>query len=286
MISQLTYNNIDTVYVCGDVHGYFDPILSFLKKIRATDSIFIIAGDAGIGFSSREGDIMSMRKLKDYCVNNNVVVLCVRGNHDNPQFYRDHVIDEPWIKLLEDYTLISVTLKDGKSGRILTVGGGVSIDRVYRKMKHERQVAMYAETHLGMPMETVLERVHELWWQDEKPVYDEEKLSHIGRDVYAVITHTCPSFVGLKDKEILYYWFSKDPELSDDLDYERSTMDKIYRYLHAGGNVVSEWYYGHFHKHMVEEVNGTTFTMLDMERNGKIDVGEIKFDKRNDTEEF
>lgn len=56
------------------------------------------------------------------------MIFLIRGNHDNPLVFQNPKYKSGRVITLSDYDIIEF-----KNKRILTIGGGTSIDRLYRK---------------------------------------------------------------------------------------------------------------------------------------------------------
>ncbi|MBP5637237.1 MAG: serine/threonine protein phosphatase, partial [Bacteroidales bacterium] len=104
------------------------------------------------------------------------------------------------------------------------------------------------------------------YWADEKPVYDEEALNDISKELQidTVITHTAPSFCELILKDGLTEWAELDPDIPVDCAREREIMDQIVTHLKSAEHPVSHWYYGHFHQSWSSEIDDILFSMLDI----------------------
>lgn len=234
------------IVVCGDIHGAFNALI-FLSCIRyqMTDTLIIVAGDCGFGFEEPGYyDSVYKRNASRLSQANNWVVM-VRGNHDDPVFFREERISHERFRCVPDYSVIQVC-----DHTILCVGGAVSIDRAYRKTGESGflrpDIASY--------------------WVDEMPVFNELALDEISQNfkIDTVITHTAPSFCELSDKAGLAPWATMDPEIPADCGRERKTMDQIHAYLKSSGHPLSRWYYGHFHKSWCSEIDGVLYSMLDI----------------------
>jgi hypothetical protein len=66
-----------------------------------------------------------------------------------------------------------------------------------------------------------------------------------------------------------------DKDLETDIDNERHIMDNVYKKLKEDGHSLKNWFYGHFHFHSTEYIDGTKFVMLDMFRNGNYDFYDV-----------
>ena len=185
----------------------------------------------------------------------------VRGNHDDPSYFNEEKINFTNIKSVPDYSIITVG-----DYHILCVGGGISIDRLYRKAEYEGRLKL-AQTYHPYFTEEELKNVFcfPSYWEDEMPVYDEDKLNEIndlGLNISYVISHTSPHFCFKNDKDGIKRFIEKDPQLSEDLDVERATMTSIYNKLKEDNHLLLKWVYGHFHSHNDDMIEGTRFIAL------------------------
>ncbi len=241
-----SFPNAKNVVICGDIHGEFNSLIyKMCIQYQLTDTLIIVAGDCGIGFE-KPGyyeQIFSRNSSRLSKSNNWIVML--RGNHDDPTYFRDEKIAHQRFRTIPDYSVIQAC-----GHNILCVGGAVSIDRTYR-----------TEHDSGHPSAGVAS-----YWEDEMPVLDEDALTAIGQKVKidTVVTHTSPSFCELVSKAGLSEWAARDPQLLDDCDSERKTMDKICEHLKSDRHPVGHWYYGHFHQSWNSEIDGILFSMLDI----------------------
>ena len=246
------------IYVIADLHGNFNIISDIIDSNKLKDCILIVAGDIGLGFKYDTYYDNIFKVINEILVNNNVYCYLVRGNHDDPSYFSEKKIDLSNMKTVCDYTIISVG-----NHNILCVGGGISIDRSHRKFVTSQNIAFEVFFN-GKSIEEANKSVNILYWSDEAPVFDFDKLEEIkneGVDIDYVITHTSPSFCFKKNKDGIKRFLDRDKELSSDLDNERNVMDLIYKYLKSNNQIV-KWVYGHFHKHNIEIIDGTEFIAL------------------------
>ena len=235
--------DIFNLYFVGDIHGDFQSIKNKTKDF--TNTCFIFCGDIGVGFSDTP-----LRKFKGFIdkiifpflKKRNNMFICIRGNHDNPDYFSQQYVQNSRFILVKDYTVISF-----KDKNILSIGGGLSIDRVRRQ-------------------------VGKSYWVNEMPVFDQRKIDQIMGElnINVIATHTAPSFVALKDKgEIITYYSVFDVNLLDDCVLERKIMDNIYNYI-SEKQSIEYWYYGHFHNSFNEKYKETTFIGLNIEEIKKL----------------
>ena len=247
------------LYAVGDIHGYFNEFSFMLKRYDLHNDCIIVCGDCGIGFSLTAAvEKQNMAKLNKVCKERNVHVIMVRGNHDNPAYFKNGMANTKNIIAVPDYTVVN--------GNILCVGGAISIDRTYRLDAKEVTVRHYMKYHPGVTIEEAWRKTSDNVWPDEAPVYNEEALTDVTSQnlrIEHVITHTAPSFCEPFTKDGLARWASMDEKLLSDVDDERHTMDMIYQKLLSDGHPLKDWTYGHYHKHKSQFYNGVKFTMLD-----------------------
>lgn len=250
--------NIDvkTIYAVGDIHGYFGSLISMIKRYEITDSCIIVCGDCGLGFNKWDATKAYLKRLNDTCKKQNVMTVMFRGNHDDPDFFTKGNITSN-IMPVPDYAVIN--------GSILCVGGGTSIDRQYRKQLKDKACYQYFKYHPCCSIEEAMDNTSNFYWENELPVYDEEKLNEIkenGITITTVCTHTCPSFCDPLTKDGIKEWIKADPDLSVCIDEERHVMDCLYQKLLDDGHPLKEWVYGHYHRHNFQVINDINFIML------------------------
>lgn len=146
----------DNVIVCGDIHGEYETLIYEITRRGISNAVVIVAGDCGFSFCRLAYyDDMYKRKMHRKLEKSNVLLLMVRGNHDDPIYFEKELIDYPYMKTLPDYTVAHT-----QSHNILCIGGAVSQDRNIR-------ISMMAVQGKGkMP----------LWWKDEFFVFKKEEL--------------------------------------------------------------------------------------------------------------
>lgn len=250
------------IYVLGDIHGD----LQMLKLRISNDDMMqkcniIIAGDIGLGFELLKTHISEYKRLNKFMIERDIHLYLLRGNHDDPSYFNEHLIDSSNIVTLEDYTVLKC-----ENTHILCVGGGISIDRTHRIKRYEQRLIQMQHIYEGLMSDAeILAKVQKGYWEDEAPIYKEDVLNEItesGININYVITHTSPNFAFKKDKDGIDYWLTLDHKLSKDLDEERETLSKVFHKIMDDGHPLKEWVYGHFHKHNSEEILGIPFTAL------------------------
>lgn len=265
-LNILDYYNKD-VYVVGDIHGDFPYFFNRVFDTKATDILFLLAGDIGFGFDRENYYTTMYNKFSKKLNKFNIDVLAVRGNHDDPSYFDGKRFNKPRFKCVPDYTVIRVWNEPSKTlyNGFLMVGGGTSIDRTMRIKTNDKYTLERLKYN---PNSDYIKRCY---WENEQPVYDENKLQLINDEnilIHHVITHTAPSFCPPTDKRGVEYWAAFDATLYDDIDRERSEMDKLYDGLKKFLNPLKTWTYGHFHKHDSLFYDNIEFTLLNCLQNG------------------
>ena len=255
----LSIPSAKTILVSGDIHGEFNSLVYKLCiQYKMHDKLLIVAGDCGFGFEKPEYYKSIVRKNSARMSQANNWIVFVRGNHDNPAYFNGNAFAYKRFISVPDYTIIQAC---GRT--ILGVGGGISIDRMYRIQKWKEYCHRNRE-YLHLPDKSPFAR--DFYWENEPPVYDESMLESIGKKyaIDAVITHTAPAFCELKSKGMVEHFAQKDPDLLADVQKERETMDLLFHKLIAGGHPLCNWYYGHFHQSWNAIISGVRFKMLDI----------------------
>jgi predicted phosphodiesterase len=212
----------------GDVHGKFGELGYKIKnKYQLSDSVICLCGDIGMGFHKPGYYTKEWEDLNKIAAKGNNIIIAVRGNHDDPEYFKGHFQFEN-IKLVADYTVIET-----KENRILFIGGATSVDRKHRDLDIS-------------------------YWSGEIPVYDEDKLK-AAKKPDIIITHTAPSFAYPTTKVGLMEWAAHDYSIVEDCAYERNVFDKIYEYLKKRKYTPHTWAYGHFHMSNKDVFENTLF---------------------------
>lgn len=235
-ISIIEVNGVKDLYVCGDIHGEFAELVMNLERYGIQDSAIIILGDCGIGFENPGYySHIYQKKLQKKLDKYNNIILCIRGNHDDPRFYDDpeFIPDIPRLR-----TLPSNTILDILGYNILCVGGAISIDREER--------IEYNNTKLKP-------KHPKCYWPEEKIICidDVENLNH---RVDIVLSHTAP----ISYDPPLFRNSKMDEELWEDILESRNYLEKI-----NSGLKPKRWYYGHFHKSYSGSTGCTIWRGLD-----------------------
>lgn len=259
----------DDVFFCGDLHGLFEEINVTIHKYNLNDCSIVFCGDIGIGFEKEEYYRQVFNHLTKTLRRKNIYLYMFRGNHDDKSFFDgNHFKKHKYIHVIPDYSILSTPTRN-----ILCIGGGTSIDRLWRKMNMDSFAIDYMKYH-NVDWDTAYQKIKKLYWEDEAIVFDEDILNQIKDSDFkidTICTHSAPSFCNPTTKDGIKEWMLSDPDLEEDVNQERNTCDLIYQWCIDNNQPLKNWYYGHFHKHVTEIIEGVKFTMLNMSR-GILDI--------------
>lgn len=211
-------------FLLGDIHGTWSAILNHLNRIDEDQICYIQVGDFAIGYNPVDYEMKKLKILDEELRKKNSDLFIIRGNHDNPEWFRQGQFDQYKAELtniffIPDYTVLNINLEN-----ILFVGGAVSIDRVYSKMTGRK------------------------WWEDEVVKFDFDKVKDL-LDIDRMVCHTAPDFVEpLTFNQLVYNYAKQDDLLLADLRNERANMTKLVTDV-MSNNKLKGYYYGHFHNH-------------------------------------
>lgn len=249
---------VDSIFAIGDIHGNFNSLVNTINKYELKNCCIIVCGDCGLGFYSINTTKKQLSILNKTAKDNNVYIVMLRGNHDDPSFFSNGYINTKNILAVPDYTVLNDC--------ILLIGGAISIDRQYRQQKELTQFDAYKKNHPEVTLDEYRKENGGVYWTDEPPTFSYESLEEIKKlniNIQHVCTHTCPSFCTPLTKDGISSWMEMDDELEKDVDNERDTMDLIYNKLIQDNHKLQTWTYGHYHYHNSELHNGIKFIMLD-----------------------
>lgn len=208
----------ETLIFCGDLHGKWGELIwKLTSKLDIHNASVIIAGDIGMGFDN--SFLYDYQKYEKRLIKNNICIYCVRGNHDNPDFFNgDKRVEysRDRVKFLQDYVPIEICGK-----RILPIGGAISIDKEWRledMKKHPKKIS---------------------WWENEDIIRID--LKKIPTDIDIIVSHESP----LSFEPIFLNDSNLDKSLLESILSSRRYLDSI---LFEIGDKPTRWYYGHHHE--------------------------------------
>lgn len=223
----------------GDLHGGYPALLDNIGKKRITDESIIQVGDWGLGFAPLTDDLKALKRVDDFLRERDVTLYIIRGNHDNkwywdnaPKFGLKHV------HLVKDYDTRIIDEQ-----RLLFIGGGISIDRNTRKLNKD-------------------------YWPNEIFKLNEQLVQNIcSHRVDIIVSHIAPkSCWPYKFTPLVEYYIEQERNAGRDLRAallaERKQMETVLHHVKTAG--VKEWYYGHYHESVTEQIGNITFRCLDI----------------------
>lgn len=235
------------------ISSFYGKIINIKKAIESIkDTIIICTGDLQIGRIDFEDDVDRISSLQYILSDNNCNLVIIRGNHDNPKYFkrRSTFINRikevaPNIYLAQDYSVVHL-----ENQNILCIGGARSINRfnLYKNID---------------------------WWQNENvqspsdDFYEELENSNLKIDV--IVSHTAPLFAkpvefSNKLKHYNSYLMNAcamyDSEMKNDVYLERLLLKGIYEKLN-NKNHIKYYVYGHYNKFFEYPYNKTNFISLE-----------------------
>lgn len=208
------------------------------------NSVIIVCGDCGFGFNKFQYYIDILTKANELFSETNTHIIFVRGNHDDPSYFTNELINMSNIKTVPDYSVIKTM-----ETNTLCVGGAISVDRLWRKQQ-EHRINKYSQS-----------KDKKLYWDNEPIIVNENILNELRENniqITSVVTHTCPSFSFPTEKDSAIGWLKMDENLKKDLDDERNSMTWLYEEL-IKEHKLFFWSYGHFHLDFSELINDIAF---------------------------
>lgn len=211
-----------------DIHQHYELVKYYVANQHLKDCCIIGLGDIGLGFNPKYDAQIFPFINKKFSLSN--CYWCVfAGNHDSPMAFRDDSCvmengkSRNWIKV-PNYTIINVCDKN-----ILCISGGISVDRTWR-----------IKEGIG-------------YWSDEQVKYQPK----VDEKIDIICSHSAPSFAPPTFKGgFVMEWAAQDPDLLNDIDIERKTLDKVYDDYK---DTITHWYYGHFHQSLQMKYENTYF---------------------------
>jgi UDP-2,3-diacylglucosamine pyrophosphatase LpxH len=234
------------ILLLGDIHGNFNFLKHQINSKKISDCTIIQVGDFGIGFTHRDNDEKTLEGLNEFLTEFNVTLYAIRGNHDNPEFFKgEHQYSN--LKLLPDYTSLEL---DGN--KFLFIGGALSVDRTQRIRENNSNIRYGSRKRC--------------YWETENLVYNSEITKNMkGLDM--IVTHTAPDWCFPNNKlgfgSFVEDWAKHDQSLISDLVMERNIMSNIFLDLLENNNI-KKHFYGHFHQSKLESLNGVDHHLLDI----------------------
>ncbi len=245
----------DSDIFVGDIHGEFRTILNKFKRLEITNSNIFMCGDFGVGFYKIAYYEAELKRLEDWCIEHECKIFVIRGNHDNPAFFKSpSLLPFDNIVFVGDYDVVVTRTRN-----VMCIGGAISIDRYNRN----------SFLMLGLPDHFKKEGKDD-WWEDEPvtAVYVNklvEYLKDLSINIDTVVSHTSPPEFKTDGIGKVYMdaIFDVDPELKEDLIKENEIMSNILNVVSSSCDKI-EWFYGHFHTDNVGEYGNVKYKCLNI----------------------
>ena len=220
-------------------------------------SLIVVLGDNGFGSTPEAKLIKYLTDKNKILAYNDVNVVFIRGNNDDPSYFDGEKINFSNIKAVPDYSVLET-----KNKNILCVGGAISADRTWKK-EQEKRVSK------------------KLFWESEAPVFNPELIKEAisnFKHIDYVLSHSAPSFLNIGiDMSNIKDWEEKDKDLKKDIENERTCMDKVFESLRDNGSKPLFWGFGHFRNELSEKRSNTIFASFSAPSIGRTIDEEIKF---------
>lgn len=231
----IDYSNYENLQIVGDIHGIIE-LTNFINSINVKNTLFICTGDIGLGKDSYTNDLDALIKLEYKLLINNNIFCIIRGNHDNPKYFKktssfrnDLSEESEHIIVVPDNTIIKTS-----KYTILCIGGARSIDRTCKI----RDVNYWQNECVQRPTDDFYKSI------------ENNKLK-----IDIIVSHTAPLFAMPHEftNENKYYnsyllnsWAMYDKTVKNDIYKERLLLKSIYEKLNIK-NKILYWFYGHYH---------------------------------------
>ena len=243
-------NNKNVNIFTGDIHGDFKNFVHIICDInKFRDCNIFVLGDIGVGFYKDNYYINLFNDINKKLKRNNIILIFIRGNHDDPTFFTCDKFNKSNIIFVDDYDIIKTYRYN-----VLCVGGAISIDRKDR-WSFDRKTQRI---------------IPDGYWQNEAvqdiPNNFIEFIKDINIDI--VCSHCAPNFIENDYKNIPQKYIDNDINLLNDIKTNQQILDNLFmKYLK---NKISKWYYGHYHRDRFCVCDDIDFICIDRLKNNKI----------------
>lgn len=236
---------IKVVYI-SDFYGNINAIKTAIEDV--CDSVIICTGDLCIGRIKFYEDVERIASLQYTLNKNNCKFVIIRGNHDNPKYFKRHssFINEikeigENIYLAQDYSIVKLANQN-----ILCIGGAITIN----KFSSFKNIDYWQNENIQAPSENFYEDLNK----------DDIKID-------AIVSHAAPLFAkpiefSNKLKHYNSYLMNAcamyDSKLKNDVYLERLLLQGVYEKLN-NKNHIKYYVYGHYNKTTEMTYNKTNF---------------------------
>lgn len=213
--------------ICGDLHGELPTLIYKAPE----NSDILVVGDIGVGFGGPNSFDVLVGSVFNSMERKNIRVFCIRGNHDNPEFFDGRIIRDR-VTLLKDH--IPFTLHDLL---IYPIGGAPSHDKDWRLKKNAKQERYGSSKRI--------------WWPGECIVAHTEKLP-VKIDI--MLSHDSPTFFEpplIRDNDMSWETYN---QIKEGRQYLSSLFDL---------STIKSWFFGHYHQSMSGVYGGCLWRCLE-----------------------
>ena len=205
------------IYVTGDKHQKFDPILFFADKMKLTKNDYVIVlGDMGLFWRKDKRDANAFIDYFEQHYEFNLYF--IDGNHENFTILHSLEEDENHMGIVSEH------IRHLKRGRrynidgkdILALGGADSVDKFRRTP--------------GLS-----------WWEEE--AITDEDVGRVDPTHYDyVLTHTCPTSIFENYKVYLCTLGNIVDDEDPEFKISNNKLEQVYNFIDF-----EHWYFGHYH---------------------------------------
>ncbi len=228
--------------ILGDIHGDFQYLIELLGMFDFQNESIISVGDFGLGFDTLSSECMHLAMLNNSLRRRNIKLYVIRGNHDNPSYWRDsNDSKDPGfsnIILVRDYTVMIIEDKN-----VLFIGGGISIDRSVRTEGRN-------------------------YWKDEVIIRNDEFIKSLPENsIDVMITHTpiAKMFWHICGTDLVNQYALRDRSLWADIDKEQSILEEYNSILkETQKDSLKMWFSGHLHISSVVNTDNIKYIVLNI----------------------
>lgn len=230
--------------ILGDIHGGFQYLIELLVMFDFQNESIISVGDFGLGFDTLSSECMHLAMLNNSLRRRNIKLYVIRGNHDNPSYWRDsNDSKDPGfsnIILVRDYTVMIIENKN-----VLFIGGAISIDRSVRTEGRN-------------------------YWKDEVIIRNDEFIKSLPENsIDIVITHSPLTSLFrhvLSTDLVNEYVLRGDKNLWRDIDKEQSILEDYNNILKVTQkDSLKMWFSGHLHISSVVNTDNIKYIVLNID---------------------
>jgi len=218
--------------MCGDVHGEFAELVwTITNRYKITNADILVVGDFGMGFDNALPQVY--KKYENRLEKADIVIHAIRGNHDDPAFFKDlDKFSYPRLKFLEDNKIYNLCGYD-----IYTIGGANSTDISWR-LEYNQKLATKGKDR-------------RVWWEDEDIV--KVPIEKLPKTVDIIVSHEAPLIfqpmcTRLNDTPVEQY---------EKIVESRKYLDSVLENVN-----VDKWIYGHYHNSYSGSYNKTIYRGL------------------------